>query len=299
MLEYVDRNAGFLDPEREGDQTPELAGVVVIPFGLEATVSWKSGTAAGPQAIIDASHALELWDEELWCEPYRDFGVATLAAPPIPSQVDDALNLLETMVEPVVIADRFPLVLGGEHALTPGAIRPLVKRHDKLTILHIDAHADLRDGYLGEHYSHAAAIRRCLDHDGVDVVSVGLRSISAGEVAFLEANPQRIKAFWAKDWSEWDYDALLRRLSGRKVYVTLDVDALDPSVMAATGTPEPGGLLYGEVCYVLRKVAEAADIVGADIVELAPNPALHACDFTAARLAYKLMSYVLTKESWL
>ena len=295
-LKYLSAAMGFLEADREGADSPEAARAVVIPFGLEASVSYGHGTAKGPQAILAASKALELFDEELWREPYRDWGVATLVEPKIKSPNAAALDQLAGLVERVVARDKFPLVLGGEHALTPGAIRPLVERHPDLVVLQLDAHADLRDGYLGEHYSHAAAMRRVLDNARVSLVQVGIRAISAGETLFLEANRHRITVHWAKDQRKWDLDAIVRPLQGRPVYITFDLDALDPSLMPATGTPEPGGIPYEVALALLERTSRIARIVGADIVELAPIKGLHAPDFVAAKLAYKLLSHAMASK---
>jgi agmatinase len=269
---------------------------VVIPFGLEASVSYGGGTAAGPAAILAASHQLELYDEELGREPYLDWGVAAVREPVIARPIEKALEQLSGLVEAVVSDGRFPLVLGGEHSLTIGAIEPLVARHPDLVVLQLDAHADLRDGYLGERCSHASAMRRLLDHAGVSLVSAGIRAVSTEEVAFYEANRQRITIHWAKDQARWNIDAMVAPLRGRPLYVTFDIDALDSSLMPATGTPTPGGLGYWQALGLVRAACAAAGrVVGADLVELAPVEGLHACDYTAAAIAYKLLAYALSR----
>ena len=284
---------GFLGlSDEEAGSTAGKPGVTVVPFGLEASVSYGGGTARGPQAIIDASHQVELFDAELWREPFRDFELATLAPFPLDDGVQSALEQIEAIVEEILDDRRFPLILGGEHSLTAGAIRPFLERYDDLVILQFDAHADLRDGYDGEHYSHAAAMRRCLDAPGVRLVSVGVRNISALEVSFLEANRERIDIYWAKDRATWDVNKIVSPLAGRPVYLTFDLDGFDSSVMPATGTPEPGGLLWDDAIEIIRAASQVAgEIVGADIVELAPIAGLHACDFLAAKLAYKILGY--------
>jgi agmatinase len=294
-LEFVSAAEGFLEPERAGANDPAAARAVVIPFGLEASVSYGGGTAAGPAAIIAASHQLELYDDELGCEPYLDFGIATLRAPAIAAPIEAALEQLAGIVEGVLDAGKFPLVLGGEHALTAGAVRPFARRYPDLVILQLDAHADLRDGYQGQRYSHAAAMRRVLDLPAVTLVSVGIRAVSLAEVAYAGANRDRITIHWAKDQARWDVPAMVRSLKGRPVYVSLDIDVLDAAVMPATGTPTPGGLTYAQAIAILRAACEAGPVVGADLVELAPIAGLHACDYTAAALAYKLMSYSLRR----
>jgi agmatinase len=295
-LDYLPAAESFLDPERADAADPASARAVVIPFGLEASVSYGSGTAAGPAAILAASRQLELYDDELACEPYLDYGVAALREPVIARPMAAALDQLAGLVAAVLEAGKLPLVLGGEHALTAGAIRPLAARHPGLVVLQLDAHADLRDGYLGEPFSHAAAMRRVLDHAGVSLVSAGIRAISKGEVAFYEANRDRITIHWAKDQARWDIEAIVAPLRGRPVYVTLDIDVLDAAVMPATGTPTPGGLSYPQVLALLRRACAAGHVVGADLVELAPIAGLHACDYTAAALAYKLLSSALGRR---
>jgi agmatinase len=294
-LEYLPAAESFLDPVRADAHDPGAARAVVIPFGLEASVSYGGGTAAGPAAILEASHQLELYDEELGSEPYLDWGVAALREPKIAQPMEGALAQLEGIVEAVVEQGKFPFVLGGEHSLTAGAIRPLVARHADLVVLQLDAHADLRDGYLGERFSHAAAMRRVLDHPGVSLVSLGIRAVSKEEAGFYQANQDRITIHWAKDQARWDIDEIIAPLRGRPVYVTFDIDALDSALMPATGTPTPGGLGYWQALGILRAACGAGRVVGADLVELAPMAGLHACNYTAAALAYKLLAYALSK----
>ncbi len=293
-FDYLPGSESFLDPLRLDADRPETARAVIIPFGLEASVSYGGGTRAGPLAIIAASHQLELFDEELWREPYRDYGVAALREPAIPGKVEAALDVLEGQVEAVLAAGRFPFVLGGEHSLTAGAIRPFARRHPDLVVLQLDAHADLRDGYLGEHFSHAAAMRRVLDHQGVSMVQVGIRAFCQAEADFYSANRHRIHMHLAHDKSRWDLEAMLSPLKGRPVYITVDIDALDGSIMPATGTPTPGGMTYDEVLGVVRRACEIGRVVGMDLVEFAPIAGFHAYDALAAQLAAKMLNYGLS-----
>jgi agmatinase len=292
-LEYLPAAESFLDPIRADAHDAGAARVVVIPFGLEASVSYGSGTAAGPAAILKASQQLELYDDELECEPYLDYGVAALRAPDIAKPIEAALDQLVGIVDAILGQGKFPFVLGGEHSLTAGAVRPVAARHPGLVVLQFDAHADLRDGYQGERFSHAAAMRRVLDLPGVSLVSIGIRAVSKEEVEFYAANRDRIAIHWAKDRERWDLEAILAPLRGRPVYLTFDIDVLDASVMPATGTPTPGGLSYAQVLELLRRACRAGRVVGADFVEFAPLPGQHACDYTAAALAYKIVSYAL------
>ena len=240
---------------------------------------------------------MELYDEELEREAYADYGIAALVAPQIAKSVGNALDQLAGLVDRVLDQGRFPFVLGGEHSLTAGAIRPFAARYPDLVVLQFDAHADLRDGYLGEPFSHAAAMRRVLDqpgHQHVRLVSVGIRALSLAEADFAASQPDRIAIHWAKDQARWDIEQIVAPLAGRPVYVTFDIDALDGAIMPATGTPTPGGMGYLQALAILRRAAEVARVVGADLVEFAPIPGFHAYDFTAAQLAYKMLNYALS-----
>lgn len=292
-LEYLPADRSFLDPARADADDPASARAVVIPFGLEASVSYGGGTTAGPAAILAASHQLELYDDELGCEPYLGYGVAALREPEIARPIEAALAQLQGVVEAVLAAGRFPFVLGGEHALTAAPVAALAARHNDLVVLQLDAHADLRDGYQGERFSHAAVMRRVLDSPNISLVSIGIRAVAQEEVAFYAAHRDRIMIHWARDQDRWNIDEIVAPLRGRPVYVTFDVDALDAAIMPATGTPTPGGLSYGKALALLRRACEAGEVVGADLVELAPIKGLHACDYTAAAIAYKMLSYAL------
>ena len=292
-MQYLQSQQAFLGLDPADAATPEQARAVIVPFGLEASVTYGGGTCKGPQAIIDASHQVELFDDEFWREVVYDYGVATLRADPIAADIPDALDQLERIIETLLTEKRFPLVLGGEHSLSAGALRPYVSRYPDLAILHFDAHADLRDGYGGEHFSHAAALRRCMDLPVSKLVSVGIRNISAEEITFLEANTKRIEIYWARNRKRWDPREIVSSLRGRPVYLTFDLDGFDASLMAATGTPEPGGFFWEDALDIIRAATEVATIVGADVVELAPRRELHACDFLAAKLCYKILNYAL------
>ena len=294
-LDYLPPAETFLDPHREKVDKPETARCVVIPFGLEASVSYGGGTAAGPAAIMAASHQLELFDDEFWREPYLDYGIAAVRAPVIARDVPAALDQIAALTGAVLAAGNFPFTLGGEHSLTPGAIRPLVARYPDLAILQIDAHADLRDGYLGEHYSHASAMRRVLDNPGVTLVSVGIRAMCQEEATFLDANRHRIHMHLGRDQARYDIDAIVAPLRGRPLYITFDIDGLDSALIPATGTPVPGGLSYLQALAILRRACAVTTVAGADLVELAPIANFHSANFTAASLAYKMMNYALAR----
>ena len=297
-LEFVPQKSGFLGVEEKYLKSPEDAKVVVVPFGLEKSVSYGGGTKMGPKAIIEASKQVELFDEEFWCEAFRKYGVATLKNPEIDfSSVAKSLNQLEKITENILEAGKFPLILGGEHSITAGSIRPFVKKYPDLAILHFDAHADLRDGYDGEHYSHAAALRRVMDHPISTLISCGIRNISASEIPYLESQKSRITIHFAKDKRNWDPKKIVAPLKGRPVFLTFDLDGFDASLMQATGTPEPGGMMWEDALDIIREASKISNIVGADVVELAPVKLLHSCDFLAAKLCYKILSYSLLSSA--
>ena len=265
--------------------------VVVVPFGLEKTVSYGSGTNKGPREIIKASHQVELFDEDLNKEPYKNIGIKTLRPFPIKKNIIDALKQIENINKFLIEREKFPLILGGEHSLTPGAIRPFIKKFGKICLLHFDAHADLRNSYNNNKFSHASAIRRCLDNPNVNVVSFGVRNISLSEISFLRKNKKRIKIFWAKDKSNWNLNQFKKIIKNKKLYLTFDVDGLDSSLMPATGTPEPGGLFWNETIRIIKIAAQSSQIVGADINELSPIKGFVSYNFLAAKLAYKIIAY--------
>ena len=264
---------------------------MIVPFGFEATTTYGGGTDKGPRAIITASGQVELFDEELWQETYKKVNIATIQEP-------DNLKKLEAVVGKFAKEKKFPIVLGGEHGVTPFIVGAYKNAGlEDFSILQFDAHADLRDGYLGKKYSHAAAMRRCLDFDGLNLVQVGVRNISNenDELIFWEKNQDHIKTFWAKDKAEWKLNEIAGALK-ENVYITFDVDAFDPSFMPSTGTPEPGGLDWYEVLNILRAVCAKKNIIGADFVELAPIKNFHAPDFLVAKLIYKTIGYIFNKK---
>ena len=287
-MKYLSNKKGFLGIDNSVNREEN---VVVVPFGLEKTVSYGGGTSKGPKEIIKASHQVELFDEELSKEPYKYIGIKTLKPFSIKKNITDALKQIENINKILLDNQKFPLTLGGEHSLTPGAIRPFVKKFGKICLLHFDAHADLRNSYNGNKFSHASAIRRCLDNSNVSLISFGIRNISSSEVPFLKKNKKRIKIYWAKDKSRWNYKEFKKIIKNKKVYLTFDVDGLDLSIMPATGTPEPGGLLWDETINIIKLAAQSSHIVGADINELSPIKGFDSYNFLVAKLAYKIISY--------
>ena len=287
-MNYLSNKKGFLGVDNNFNFK---AKAIVIPFGLEKTVSYGSGTKNGPKEIIKASHQVELYDEELNCEPYKKIGIKTLKPFKINKNIVKALNQISKINEENLKKKIFPLVLGGEHTITPGCIAPFAKKYDKLCLLHFDAHADLRESYNGNQFSHASAIRRCLDHKNISVISFGIRNISSSEIYFLNKNSSRIKIFWSKNKKKWDLKKFKKLIKNKTVYLTFDVDGLDSSVMPATGTPEPGGLFWDETLDIIKIAFKNSNIVGADINELSPIKGFDSYNFLVAKLAYKILSY--------
>ena len=288
-MNYLSQKKGFLGYEAS---TKIKNKVVVVPFGLEKTVSYGGGTRNGPKEIIKASHQVELFDEELKKEPYKKIGIKTLKSFPIKKSIISALDQLSNINQKIISDNKIPVVLGGEHSLTAGSIRPFVKKYKEIIILHFDAHADLRESYNGEKFSHASAIKRCLDFNNVKVVSFGIRNLSKSEMSFYEKNKNRIKIFWGKDKKNWSLDKLKKELKNKNVYITFDVDCFDASIMPATGTPEPGGLMWEEVLSIIKKVCHISNIVGVDINELSPIKNFNSYNFLVAKLAYKILAYI-------
>ena len=288
-MNYLSNKKGFLGVDNKFNVREK---VVIIPFGLEKTVSYGAGTKNGPKEIIKASHQVELFDEELNKEPYKEIGIKTLKPFPIKKKINSALDQLSKINEEIISKNKFPIIFGGEHSITPGSIRPFAEKYHEITLLHFDAHADLRESYNGEKFSHASAIKRCLDFKNVKVVSFGIRNLSQSEMSFYKNNKNRIEIFWGKDKKNWDLSRIKTIFEEKNVYITFDVDAFDASIMPATGTPEPGGLLWEEVLPIISSICQISNIVGVDINELAPIKNFNSYNFLVAKLAYKILSYV-------
>ena len=287
-MKYLSNKKGFLGIDNKFSFKEKVVGV---PFGLEKTVSYGGGTRNGPKEIIKASHQVELYDEELNCEPYKKIGIKTLKPFKIQKNIKKALNKMSKINEEILNKKIFPLTLGGEHSITPGCIAPFAKKYKKLCLLHFDAHADLRESYQGEKFSHASAIKRCLDYKNVSLISFGIRNISKNEMPYIKKNSSRINIFWAKDKLKWNLNNFKKLIKNKTVYLTFDVDGFDSSIMPATGTPEPGGLLWDETLNIIKIAAKHSNIIGADINELSPIKGFNSYNFLVAKLAYKIISY--------
>ena len=276
----------------------DTANVWVLPIPFEATVSYGHGAAGGPAAIVAASQQVELYDREFDREPALAFGIHTLPALDLPPEPALAVDAIAQAVAAASASSKLLVGLGGEHTVSVGFGRGLLAAlGGPLTMVQIDAHSDLRDEYDGTPYSHACMARRLLERPapGIEqVLQLGIRSVCPEEVALARSQPERIRVWYAEDVHDGGWQAeLIERVRGRRVYLTIDVDGLDPSVIPSTGTPEPDGLSWRETLAILRTVAEHAAIVGLDCVELAPVPGHHAADFAAAKLVYKAISYAM------
>jgi len=283
-------NFGGLDEEFS---SLERARAVVLPVPYDFSTTYQGGTRWGPRAILTASQNMEVWDEELGAT-YRA-GIHTLPEVEPTAQGPGAMaERVERAVGWILDQGRLPAILGGEHSITAGSVRAAARRIGGLSVLQFDAHADMRDSYLDSPDSHACVMRRV--RECVPAASVGIRSLSEEEAEYLRAHPAPMWSPRALRALKGDWEPILSALTA-EVFVTFDLDALDPSALPGTGTPEPGGLDWYEAVDLLRAVAARSRIVGFDVVELAPLPGQVASDFLAARLVYRLIGLALASPA--
>ena len=265
------------------------AKFVVVPVPYDLTSTYQSGSRRGPSAIIEASANMELYDEELKKETYLA-GIHTT----LPVAIDargpkNMVNSVRKKISRIASLNKIPVMLGGEHSVTLGAVQAVIEKYPELTVLQFDAHADLRDTYQGSPYSHACVARRISEI--CPLTQVGIRSMSKEEGEFLPKS--KVKSYSAdfvlenKNWAE----TVCKDLKG-DIFITIDLDVFDPSIMPATGTPEPGGLYWKDILHLLKLVSASCNIRGFDVVELAPLPGVVAPDFMAAKLIYRTMGYI-------
>ncbi|MDY6835698.1 MAG: agmatinase [Chloroflexota bacterium] len=273
----------------------ESSSVVVLPIPYDSTVEWHSGTREGPRSIINASQYLELYDIEMDRE-FHSIGIHTLPeVEPIMDSPEQMVDRVHHIVTNLLESNKFIVMIGGEHSLTVGMVRAIAKQFQDICVLQLDAHADLRDEYLGTKYSHACTMRRVVEL--CPITQVGIRSLSLEEHDFLS---QYGKEPYYADGLVLDagfWDSLLNSLSST-VYISIDIDVLDPSIMPAVGTPEPGGLGWYQLLSILRKVTSQKRVVGIDLVELCPNQGPSSCAYLAAKLVYKLIGYAASNKSF-
>jgi N1-aminopropylagmatine ureohydrolase len=275
---------GTLPTRRSFDEST----VVILPVPVDRTTSYVGGTRNGPHEILQASSHMELWDEEMRTDVHG-VGIFTLPEMELPfGEMQAVVDEIERVAYEIIGRDKFLVTLGGEHSITPPLVSAAARRHSELSVLQIDAHADMRDAYMGTIHNHACAMRRSLEY--ARLTQVGIRSLSTEEAEVLPRLETTI--FYDVDMRrnpKW-IDAVVESLAP-DVYLSIDVDGMDPAIMPATGTPEPGGLSWAEITALVRATAERRRIVAADVVELSPIPGLIAPNFLAAKLIYKLLTY--------
>lgn len=283
-----------------GGTTPTTASfadarVVILPIPLDRTTSYVPGTRNGPHEILVASSHMELWDEETQTDVHG-IGIYTLPEMEFPfAAIDDVMAEINRVALELVSRGKFPFVLGGEHSITAPVVKAVAEKHGNLSVLQIDAHADLRDAYMGTPNNHACAMRRVLDY-ATTTTQVGIRSLSPEEaLAIPSLNTRIFYDYNMREDPKW-VDRAVDSL-GKNVYITIDCDGLDPAIMPSVGTPEPGGLSWYETLTLLRRVIESRNVVGCDLVELAPLAGNIAPNFLCAKLIYKILSYRFGKET--
>jgi agmatinase len=275
--------ANFLDLDSSYTRF-ENARYCVLPVPYDKTSTWLKGSDWGPEAIIDASAHLELYDIETDSEAYKN-GVYTHEWSFKPAGQEEMVEKVYSAVHRFLQNDKLVITLGGEHSISIGAVKAVCDMFEEVTVLQLDAHADLRNEYQGSHYNHACTMARIREY--LPIVQVGIRSMDIVEKHSI----QKECIFYSKDIHdsiEW-IDQVVRLLS-QNVYITIDLDVFDPSVLPSTGTPEPGGLSWYSVLGLLKKVCQERNMIGFDVTELCPGE-IKASDFLAAKLVYKLMSY--------
>ena len=270
----------------------EDAKAVILPVPLESTTSYVPGTRNGPREILVASSHLELWDEETNSD-IHPIGIYTLPEMELPfDDLADIMGEIHRVAAAILEHDKFPIVLGGEHSLTSPIVAAVAEKHPGVTVLQVDAHADLRDTYMGTRFNHACAMRRVTEY--ARCTQVGIRSMSTEEANAASTLPTTI--FYDVNMrQDPNWIAKVVASLGETVYITIDVDGMDPAIMPATGTPEPGGLSWYELLALLRAVISVRNVVGCDIVELSPLPGVAAPNFLCAKLLYKILTYQFTK----
>ena len=271
------------------------ARILVWPVSYEGTVSYGGGTGKGAMAIINASRNMELYDDETDAEIYR-LGIHTVDESPSIDPPEQMMNSLYDRARELVASGKFVTMIGGEHSVSAPVIRAHAEKYQNLSVLQIDAHADLRDSYDGTPHSHASIMARVVKDLRIPSVQVGIRSISVEEARVVDELPTRI--FWARDIvgrSDW-WDDAVDGLT-ENVYLTVDIDGLDPSLVSATGTPEPGGLGWYETIGLIRTLARKRNVVGMDLTEYSYVEGQDASAFLCAKLIYKTLGFVFEAET--
>jgi agmatinase len=271
----------------------ENSRVAIISVPYESTTTYGKGTKDGPQALLDASQQVELFDDELWIEPFK-IGIHTVGSinvDPVDDTTENPFSQITEAVRPLVEIEKFPIIIGGEHSISTGAARACIDKYPDLSILHIDAHCNLRTSYEGNSHGNASVAYQLYKMlPKPNIAQVGVRNISWEEVAWMEEEEPNINIFWARNQDKWDVNEILNTLSDQ-VYLSISVDSLDSGIMPATGHPEPGGLSWYNLLELIKLVCVRKHVVAADLTELSPIAGLTAPNFLAAKLIYKLIGY--------
>ncbi len=266
----------------------------IIPVPYDSATSYNPGARRGPLAVIDASIQLEWFDDELEQDNYK-LGIHTFPFLDTKIAPEKTVELLSNVVSKVISDKKFPVVLGGDHSISLGAIKSFKDTGSEFTVVHFDAHSDLREEYQGSKNSHACTIRRVLEFN-IPVVQIGIRSLTREDFSFIKENPSKVTTFFARDLAKAsDYKEIFNTVKGENIYITFDVDVFDPSVISSTGTPEPGGLYWYQILDILKGLTERFNMLGFDVVELAPNVS-GPSEFIVAKLIYKLIGYITHKK---
>ncbi|MBI2137480.1 agmatinase [Candidatus Woesearchaeota archaeon] len=293
------KNPHFYFPFNFGAIPHELADydnakVAILPVPYDATTTYQSGTRNGPMAIIEASRSLEFYDEESG-RNFSEIGICTLDELDVVDEAGKMVNRVYESVKVLLDDGKRVVLLGGEHSLSSGSVKAHLEKYPDLTVLHVDAHADMRDEHSENRYNHGCVARRISEM--CPLVSVGVRSIAEEEADHIKGSVGRIKVFFAKDLDkngDWIGDVV--KNLGENVYITIDLDAFDTSIMPSVGTPQPGGLGWYDVLELMRRISGGKNVVGFDVTELMPIAGNYAPNVLAAKLVYKLIGYFFCRE---
>ena len=295
-MKYLSTDENFLGIDDEKLHSYETSKFVIQSLPYEHTSSYLEGSAKGPASIIKASQFVEFYDEELGDEPFRKAGVCTLKPLKFGKSVDaEAIKLIEEKTARLIEDKKFVVSLGAEHTVTYGLVKAHAAKFNNLTVLQIDAHSDLREAYHNNPYSHASVMKRVYDM-GLNIVQAGIRAQCIEEAELIKTS-SNLHTFYAhyirRNESTWVNEAIAAM--GENVYITIDADGFDPSIMPAVGTAEPNGLFWNETLELLRRTIMEKNVVGFDIVECAPMKGTILSEYTLAKLAYRLVGYVVNK----
>src|SRR3989338_435231 len=277
---YVPEEADFIHSE-----------AIVVPFGYEGTVTFGHGTDKGPAALLESSQQVELFDEELLDDIQHHVKIWTSAEPDMPKDAMEAAGNLKNIVSEIIEKKKLPVVIGGEHTISYGFAQALNEKYKDVSVLVFDAHMDLGDQYSGKDFTHAAWLKYSLQLPNIqNATLVGIRNFNKLEYEYWQANKDKVRVFPARDRKNWDINKIMEGLN-ENVYLSFDIDCFDASMIPSTGTPEPGGPMWDDILPIIRAVAVKKNIIGLDLVELAPIKGLQEPDFMAAKLLMKMILY--------